>query len=303
MSTDHRYRESHLTAPIEQPEWFGRKGPRFYLVGLRATAAGHRESKMPGRVRRLCQRCCACCASKDTPYCDPIEIEPLTHEDSEAHPPMAKRHPSLWRRWQRARKRVLQLVRLEHDVLDEDDPLPRCLLEYEQRLELLPLLPPVLRQKRWRLLFTTEDHGCSIKTLLERSAGRGPTVVLVRDRKRHVFGAFAAEAWRREPEPHFYSNGEAFLFSTWPAEAGFRAWRWSGANRFFQAAAVDFVAFGSGGHFGLWVGRSIGTGSTAACATFENEPLTEHSVAGGLEEPAMGDSAFEILELQVWGFT
>ena len=98
-------------------------------------------------------------------------------------------------------------------------------------------------------------------------------------------------------DPH--GNGEAFLFSTWPAEAGFRAWRWSGANRFFQAAAVDFVAFGSGGHFGLWVGRSIGTGSTAACATFENEPLTEHSVAGGLEEPPLL-SPFRVEVDELW---
>ena len=82
----------------------------------------------------------------------------------------------------------------------------------------------------------------------------------------------------------------------------FRAWRWSGDNRYFQAAAIDFVAFGSGGHFGLWLGSSLTTGSTGRCATYENEPLTQHSVHGGLEEPHMGDSAFEVAEVQVWGF-
>ena len=248
---------------------------------------------------RLCW-CCRCrCSTRE---CDE-ESEPL-NLDPEAEPPAVKRQSSLW---ERARRRLSRMVSFERAAgftrEAPDEPLPRCLLDYEQRCLLLPLLPPTLRHKRWKLLFTTEDHGCSIKSLLNRAHGCGPTVVLVRDKQRHTFGAFAAAAWRRYPEPHFYGTGEGFLFSTWPEEAeGFRAWRWSGANRYFQAAAIDFVAFGSGGHFGLWLGSSLTTGSTGRCATYENEPLTQHSVHGGLEAPYMGDSAFEVAEVQVWGF-
>ena len=32
------------------------------------------------------------------------------------------------------------------------------------------------------------------------------------------------------------------------------------------------------------------------------QALTEHSVHGGLEQPHLGDSAFEVQELQIWGF-
>lgn len=240
---------------------------------------------------------------------------PLTQADDDdvgiGSPSARGRHRDLW---EQVRAKVVGLVRFEAAAGFEvesayDEPMPLCVLPYESRLELLPLLPPTLRHRKWTLLFSSAEHGVSIKTVLRRCADRGPTLVLVRDKRRHVFGAFAAEAWRRDPEPHFYGTGEAFLFSTWQpdGECGetFRSWAWTGANRYCQLASIDFLAFGSGGadgHFGLWLGRSLGTGSTGRCATFENKPLTEHSVEGGLDAPHRGDSAFEVQELQVWGF-
>ena len=206
--------------------------------------------------------------------------------------------------WERVATRVGILLRFESAAgwHDDEDRLPLCLLRYEQRIELLPLLPPPLRHRRWELLFNTSEHGCSIKSILSRCAGAGPTVILVRDRQGHVFGAFAAESWRQHPEPHFYGNGDSVLLSTWPK--GFNSWRWNreSGSRSFQCAAIDFIAFGSGGHFGLWLDKSLSFGSTGRCETYDNEPLTEHRVRGGLDEPHRGDSAFEVLEVQVWGF-
>lgn len=254
---------------------------------------------MASRFGRLCGR--LCCCSSSGPDCS--ESQPLTHaSEDDDDPPALTRRSSLWERWERARSRLRTLVKLEQAAAIDgyEDSLPRCVLAYEHRVELLPLLPATLRHRQWKLLYSVADHGCSIRTLLGRASGCGPTIVLVRDARRHVFGAFAAEAWRKFPEPHFYGSGEAFLFTTWPD--GFRAFSWSGANRYCQAAAIDFVAFGSGGHFGLWLGKSLRTGSTGRCETFENDPLTEHAVHGGLSEPFEGDSAFEVLELQVWGF-
>ena len=52
----------------------------------------------------------------------------------------------------------------------------------------------------------------------------------------------------------------------------------------------------------LWLGDSLNSGSTARSETFDNEPLTEHFVSGGMLEPHSGDSAFQVLEVQVWSF-
>ncbi len=53
----------------------------------------------------------------------------------------------------------------------------------------------------------------------------GPAVVLVRDKKGHVFGGYAAEGWAKSGR--FYGSALCFIFSLLPAVARYRA---SGAN-------------------------------------------------------------------------
>lgn len=311
---------SHAEAPVE-------KNAQVYMF----TACDHRqtvnefESWLAQEMRRcrvgvhrmihsyVCRFCCCCCGTSSNCSRDERARLTATQDDElesleEAHegvmPPPLSRKTSAW---DRAMSRLTTLLHAaEPPILDTaagNDPLPQCILSYRDRIQLLPMLPHSLQAQAWHLLYTTSEHGCSIKTLLQRAHGRGPTLVLVKDRQGHVFGAFAAESWRREPSLSFYGTGESLLLSTWPG-GRYRAWRWSGANRHFQMAASDCVVFGSGGgHAGLWLGSSLAFGSTARCDTFDNEPLTEHNVAGGLEEPHRGDSAFEVLELQVWGFS
>lgn len=256
------------------------------------------------RLRSVCRRARElCCCSPSSNACDHYaEQQPLKPaEDGVLQPPPLKRSRSVW---ERAAARLGLLLRFERTAgwHEDADSLPGCLLAYDQRIELLPLLPATLRQKSWRCLFNTAEHGCSIKSLLQRCSHQGPTLVLIRDRQKHVFGAFAAEAWRAEPEPHFYGNGDGFLFSTWPESEGFRAWRWSGTNRMFQCIAIDFVAFGGGGHFGIWLGSSLSSGSTGPSDTYANTALTEHAAVGGLKQPHREDSAFDVLDLQIYGF-
>jgi len=269
-----------------------------------------------GRLRRFC--CCPDRSYSCVDNAEPPERELLKQQVDEPTtqqgPPMLRRRGSVWQRanqkFERATARLGTLLRLEKmagGMLEGEDPLPHCLLQYTHRIELLPLLPSTLRQKRWQLLFTTAEHGCSIRSVLTRCSGLGPTVFIVRDMQGHVFGAFASEAWRDHPQTHFHGTGETFLFSTWPEAKGFRAWGWDhdsvASNRSFQCSALDFIAFGSGGHFGLWLDNSLATGSTSRCDTFGNAPLTEHSIRGGLREPHDGISAFEVSEIQVWGFS
>ena len=269
-------------------------------------------------------------------------------------PPPLRRHNSAW---DRAKFKLRMLFKFENATnfdAEPDDPMPRCVLRYDERVELLPLLPPNLRTRKWQLRFSSQTDGCSLKTLYSSaSASRGPTVVLVRDVQRHVFGAFVASAWQ-EDYNHYQGSAESFVFSTWPD--GFRSWAWSGKNRHIMLASRDSLGWGGGGHFGaelwsrnplpqslgggsrlarlkpaaamnqnpdvydalplstslansnpataaaLWLGDSLASGSTARSETFDNEPLTEHFVQGGMPEPHSGDSAFQVLEVQVWSF-
>jgi hypothetical protein len=248
----------------------------------------------------LLRRCVCCCWQPAVG--DEGEARPLTTlSDEDEPPPSADRDPPPTV-WQHARSLLRDQLATPGaaDAERAEEALPGCVLPYEARIELLPRLPRAQRDQPWRCLFSSAEHGSSITTLLARAHGRGPTVVLVRDRQQHVFGAFAAEPWPSHPSPHYSGTGEGFLFSTWPK--GFRAWGWTRRNRHLQLASRDCLAFGGGGHFGLWISGSLDVGSTARSDTYENEPLTEHAVSGGLEAPLDGSSAFEVAEVQIWGF-
>lgn len=261
--------------------------------------------------------CCGCLSrlfgGRARPSCAVSESSELmcSCEDEEAGAaPAPKRRPVPAHRslWADVHSRLHHIYALEealgfraHDHHEGNDSLPEFALPYDDRIELLPQLPLRLQQRGWRdwrLVFSSVADGCSLTTLYERCAGQGATLLLVRDARGHVFGAFAAHPWARQPDGHFHGTGESFLFSTWPH--GLRAWRWAGANGHFQLAAHDCLAFGGGGHFGLYLDAELRTGSTGRCETYDNEPLTEHHVAGGLDAPHAGDSAFEVHEVQVW---
>src|SRR5207253_2990094 len=51
---------------------------------------------------------------------------------------------------------------------------------------LFPRLPASLRTNDLRLLYSMMDHGASIQTLIRQSKGKGPTLLIVADDKKHV---------------------------------------------------------------------------------------------------------------------
>jgi hypothetical protein len=71
-------------------------------------------------------------------------------------------------------------------------------LDYWSKLQLETLwiwLPPRIQILEAQLLFTTEEHGRSIKTFYNRCANEDVTVIIVKTDKDQVFGAFCSHAW------------------------------------------------------------------------------------------------------------
>ena len=84
----------------------------------------------------------------------------------------------------------------------------------EQQLQLAAALPRAVRGyggARWHLLFSLQLHGSSLETLLNRAADRRDTLLVVRDSKGAVFGAFCAEPWARVRG--YFGTGDCFLFT------------------------------------------------------------------------------------------
>lgn len=175
----------------------------------------------------------------------------------------------------------LRLVGAEQ--MDVTDDPTGCILPVRLRDAVRAQLPPAMALRDWRLRYSTEHHGCSLRTAFHRLAGAGPTVLLVLDAAGHTFGAYASEAW--QPAQRYYGTGESFLFRASPGS--FAAYHWTGKNSHFQLASVDSIAMGGGGHFGLWLDEAFEFGSSGPCETYDSPRLSS-------------EDSFRVIRVEFW---
>ena len=185
----------------------------------------------------------------------------------------------------------------EDGLLDEEDEEslgcgPSCLLDVELRAAVAKHLSPTLAMRDWTLRYSTEQHGCSLRTMYHLLDNTGPTVILVLDSQGARFGGFATARW--SPGARYFGTGESFLFRVEGASAGRPAaahfYPWSGANSHFQLAYHDSIAMGGGGHFGLWLDEAFEYGSSGSSETYGNPPLAS-------------DESFRVIRVEVWELT
>ena len=51
----------------------------------------------------------------------------------------------------------------------------------------------------WQLVYSSDAHGCSLRTLYRRAAHAGPVLLIVVDTHGHVFGGYASEGIKVRP--------------------------------------------------------------------------------------------------------
>ncbi|XP_062595745.1 oxidation resistance protein 1-like isoform X1 [Saccostrea cucullata] len=123
----------------------------------------------------------------------------------------------------------------------------------------------------WTLIYSTEQHGFSLKTLYRDMQGvDSPVMLLVKDTNDNIFGAVTS--CELKPSDHFYGTGESFLFTFYPE---FKVFRWTGDNNFFIKGNQESLSIGAGqGLFGLWFDGDLYHGQTHHCDTYDNDVLT-----------------------------
>ncbi|XP_052867829.1 GTPase-activating protein skywalker isoform X4 [Anopheles cruzii] len=152
------------------------------------------------------------------------------------------------------------------------------------------------------LLYTTEEHGCSLTTFYVRVEQHEPTLLMIKTCNNEVFGAYCSSRWYernlkddRGQRQAYFGTGETFLFSLYPERAKYP---WVGiegdtglghASELFMAADSKMITIGGGEGQAIWMDENIRFGKTDRCQTFNNPPLC-----------ASGD--FEIRVLEVYGF-
>lgn len=123
----------------------------------------------------------------------------------------------------------------------------------------------------WRLIYSTEQHGFSLKTLYRDMQGvDSPVMLVVKDTNDNIFGALTS--CELKPSDHFYGTGESFLFTFYPE---FKVFKWTGDNNFFIKGNQESLSIGAGqGLFGLWFDGDLYHGQTHRCDTYDNDILT-----------------------------
>ena len=86
-------------------------------------------------------------------------------------------------------------------------------------------LPPLIRMREWRLLFSINSDGVSLNTFYARLKNRDNTVLLIKDEQGNIFGAYCCEAWHMSN--YFYGRGESFVFS-FHNEDDLQVYMWTG---------------------------------------------------------------------------
>uniref|UniRef100_A0A8C5F704 Nuclear receptor coactivator 7 n=1 Tax=Gadus morhua TaxID=8049 RepID=A0A8C5F704_GADMO len=147
-------------------------------------------------------------------------------------------------------------------------------------------LPARVQGYLWRLAYSSQNHGTSLKTLYRNLLELdSPVLLVLKDMDNQIFGAFSSHPFR--VSEHYYGTGETFLYSFCPE---IKVYRWTGDNSYFVKGNIDSLQFGGGGgQLGLWLDAELYRGTTSGCATFDNQALS-----------AQRD--FNIHSVEVWTF-
>lgn len=175
-------------------------------------------------------------------------------------------------------------------------------LTIRELLTLWSWLPVRITMYQPILLYTTEEHGCSLTTFYVRVEQHEPTLLMIKTCNNEVFGAYCSSRWceRNQKDDRgnrqaYFGTGETFLFSLYPERAKYP---WVGVDgernlshgaELFMAADTKMITIGGGEGQAIWMDENIRYGKTDHCATFNNPPLCPS-----------GD--FEIRVLEVYGF-
>ncbi len=72
-------------------------------------------------------------------------------------------------------------------------------------------ISPLMRMRCWEIVYKISTDGVSMHTFYNNVQHYNPTILVIQDKNKCVFGAFVSEQWKCST--HFYGTGESFLFT------------------------------------------------------------------------------------------
>lgn len=145
-------------------------------------------------------------------------------------------------------------------------------------------IPDRIAVKEPVIAFSTNEDGCSLRTLFSKTDSYEPTILLIKTQDGDAFGAYCSESWStrlQRDSGYYFGTGETFLFSlrpkvvrySWSEVGGGTRDSVSHSSQLFMTATSTHVIVGSGNGSGIWLDEDLSRGKTERCDTFKNEPL------------------------------
>ena len=194
-------------------------------------------------------------------------------------------------------------------VVETDDEIENCppILTYAQMHEIYSKgLPATVQLMTWRRCYSLQRDGDCFGTMFKKSSNYQHTLIVIKTTNGEILGGYADTPWKAQKSSSvgksmtFFGGGRTFLYATNPAvqrsnseDNGISLYPWTGENGYSQICNLDSgtLGMGGGGAFGFIVQDNFMRGSSGACKTFNNPPLTSNH--GG---------SFEIVDFEVYGF-
>lgn len=132
------------------------------------------------------------------------------------------------------------------------------------------------------LLYTSEEHGTSLRTLYTRIENHQPTLILIKTTTDEVFGAFCSMYWRERKKSnknvYYFGTGETFVFTLSPER---KKYEWVGLHEenisntanMFLAGDSKILTIGGGNGEAIQLDENLLHCRTEHCDTFDNPPL------------------------------
>jgi len=87
-----------------------------------------------------------------------------------------------------------------------------------------------------------------------------------------VFGGLITEQIKFHDRDKYYGNGTMGVWSFNTGEAKY--YPWSFQNSYFLLSCSDFIAFGGGGDFAIYMDSDLNKGTSGPCDTFKSPSLS-----------------------------
>ncbi|XP_071086647.1 GTPase-activating protein skywalker-like isoform X3 [Haliotis cracherodii] len=134
------------------------------------------------------------------------------------------------------------------------------------------------------LLFTSDEHGTSLRTVYSKIESRQQTLFFIRNTENEVFGAFCSASWQqrksKEKNLSYFGTGETFIFTLYPIKLKYD---WVGllyedipnTANMFLAGDTSILTIGGGQGEAIQLDENLVHCRTEKCDTFDNDPLCE----------------------------